>query len=54
MGKHVEKELQDGVYVVKNGVIKQVQAPASGFGKTIISWEASKPTRAVHEYSEKL
>ncbi|MBM7607557.1 hypothetical protein JOD29_000801 [Lysinibacillus composti] len=53
MGKHVA-DLKDGVYVVKNGEMKAVQAPATGFGKTIISWEANKPTRAIHEYSEKL
>lgn len=53
MGKQLQ-ELQDGVYIKKDGQLKQVQAPATGFGKTIISWESSKPTRATHECSEKL
>lgn len=54
MGNQTLEKLADGVYVVKDGNLKQVQAPTTGYGKTIINWEASKPTRAVHEYSEKL
>lgn len=56
MGKMIGqlKEQQDGVFVVKNGVIKPLNAPASGFGKTVISWEAGKPTRCEHQYSEKI
>lgn len=53
MGKQLQ-ELQDGIYLVKDGQMKKVQAPTTGFGKTIISWESNKPTRAVHECSEKL
>ncbi|MEG0471293.1 MAG: DUF3954 domain-containing protein [Solibacillus sp.] len=47
-------KFEDGIYVVKNGEKKLISAPASGFGKTIISWEAGKPTRAEHQFSEKL
>lgn len=53
MGKQGE-QLKDGVYVVKDGQLKSVQAPATGFGKTIISWESHKPTRAEHQFSERL
>lgn len=45
---------EDGVYIVKNGIMKPISSPPSGYGKTVISWEASKPTRAEHQYSEKL
>ena len=55
MGKDsIQQNLENGVYVVKNGIIKPITAPHSGFGKTVISWEAGKPTRAEHQYSEKL
>ncbi len=54
MSKHRADFLADGVYVVKDGITKPVQAPATGFGKTIISWESNKPTRLTHECSEKL
>lgn len=45
---------EDGVYIVKNGILKPISSPPSGYGKTVISWEANKPTRAEHQYSEKL
>lgn len=45
---------EDGVYIVKNGIMKPISSPPSGYGKTVISWEANKPTRAEHQYSEKL
>ena len=45
---------EDGVYIVKNGIMKPISGPPSGYGKTVISWEANKPTRAEHQYSEKL
>lgn len=48
------QELKDGVYVVKDGQLKTVQTPPAGFGKTVISWEGFKPTRVLHEHSEKL
>ncbi|WP_404427288.1 DUF3954 domain-containing protein [Ureibacillus chungkukjangi] len=59
MGKQLQElqelqELQDGLYIMKNGQLKMVQAPTTGFGKTTISWEANKPTRATHESNEKL
>ena len=55
LGKEsIQQNLENGVYVVKNGIIKPITAPHSGFGKTVISWEAGKPTRAEHQYSEKL
>lgn len=54
MGKVLAGNLKDGIYLVKNGELKLVQAPVTGYGKTIISWEANKPTRAVHECCEKL
>lgn len=44
----------DGVYIVKNGIIREVEVPPSGFGKTLISWEVGKPTRIEYQYSEKL
>lgn len=53
MGKQLQ-DLQDGVYVVKDGQLKRIQAPVTGYGKTIISWESSKPTRLLHECNEKL
>lgn len=49
-----QKKTHDGLYIVKNGEKKELTAPSSGFGKTIISWEAGKPTRAEHHFSEKI
>lgn len=54
MGIEQLKDKTDGVFVVKNGTIKPIEAPMSGYGKTVISWEAGKPTRAEHQFSEKL
>lgn len=48
------KMLEDGVYIKKNGKMKSIAVPPSGYGKTVINWEASKPTRAEYQYSEKL
>lgn len=47
-------EQTDGVFVIKKGIIKPIEAPVTGYGKTVISWEAGKPTRAEHQFSEKL
>lgn len=41
----MEKRCKDGVYIVKNGIIKPVEVPKSGYGKSIIHWENGKPTR---------
>lgn len=49
-----KEKTHDGLYIVKNGEKKAISAPLTGFGKTIISWEAGKPTRAEHHFSEKI
>ena len=48
------KKLKDGVYIVQDGKVKELSGPPSGYGKTIISWEGNKLTRAEHQYTEKL
>lgn len=48
------QSLEDGVYIKKNGTMKPITIPPSGYGKTVINWEASKPIRAEYQYSEKL
>lgn len=41
----MEKCCNDGLYIVKNGIIKPMEVPKSGYGKSIIHWENGKPTR---------
>ena len=41
----MEKCYNEGLYIVKNGIIKLVEVPKSGYGKSIIHWENGKPTR---------
>lgn len=53
-GQNKVNNIEDGIYVVKNGEKKLITAPTSGFGKTIISWEAGKPTRCEYQFSEKI
>lgn len=35
---------KNAVFIVKNGKIDLIPAPASGFGKQVISWSDKKPT----------
>lgn len=44
----------DAVLVVKNGQLNTIEAPKTGYGKTVICWENGKPTRVEHQFSEKL
>jgi len=48
-----ERQMTDGVYVVKNGQSKRVTPPESGFGKQTITWENGKPTRWEVSFTEK-
>lgn len=33
---------KDAVYVVKRGALKEVDAPDTGFGENLITWEQNK------------
>ena len=43
----LEKELRNleqGVYLIKEGDFKKIESPTNGFGKQIITWQNGKPT----------
>lgn len=54
MPDKAEKDLNNGVHVVINGIINVLREPESGFGKQIIYWENGRPTRYETTSSNKL
>lgn len=44
----------DALLIVKNGIIKEVESPPSGFGKQTITWQNGKPTHIETQYTNKI
>ncbi len=52
-----EKELNDleqGIYLIKEGDLKKIEAPSNGFGKQIITWQNGKPTLVEVQSTKKI
>lgn len=52
MAKTLDK-LDDGIYEIKNGQVKPVTKPLSGFGKQIITWQNGKVTHKEVSFTER-
>lgn len=51
-GKIAQIELQkNALYVVKDGKIKLIEAPPTGFGKQTVCWQNGSPTHVDYSYS---
>ncbi|MCB5238907.1 DUF3954 domain-containing protein [Niallia circulans] len=42
------------LYIVKDGTLKLLDKPASGFGKTVIHWQDGKPITVEVNYTNKI
>ncbi|QKS71923.1 DUF3954 domain-containing protein [Paenalkalicoccus suaedae] len=45
---------ENAVYIVKDGFIKKVNRPETGFGRHIVSWQKGKPVYAEIQVTEHL
>ncbi|MGM0903081.1 MAG: DUF3954 domain-containing protein [Bacillota bacterium] len=46
--------MKNATYIVKDGVLTDVDTPPKGFGKQVISWQAGKPSHFEVNYTNKL
>jgi hypothetical protein len=54
VGKTAQVDLdKNGTYIVKDGKMIEIDAPQSGHGKQIISWQGNKPCSAMVEVNLK-
>ncbi len=44
---------KDGVYIIKDGELKKVTDPLTGFGKQTIAWQQGKITHCEVTFTEK-
>lgn len=55
-GRHMKAEVdlkEDAVLVIKQGKLKEINAPDSGFGEQIITWQNGKITHEKITYTLK-
>lgn len=45
---------KDRVFIVKNGIVKCKEAPATGFGEQVITWQDGRAVYFDEKYKEKL
>ncbi|MGE6370626.1 DUF3954 domain-containing protein [Planococcus kocurii] len=43
---------KNSTFIVKDGIIKEIKAPPTGFGKQIVCWSNGKPTHVEFNYTE--
>lgn len=46
--------MKNGTYVVRDGELKEVPKPQSGYGKQVINWQGGKPCHGAVEEGFKL
>lgn len=43
---------KNSTFIVKNGIIKEIKAPPTGYGKQIVCWSDGKVTHVEFNYTE--
>lgn len=44
----------DALIIVKDGIMKEIEGPPTGFGKQTITWQNGKPTHIDTQFTRKI